>query len=504
MIKRGTNPDPIPGQTHQNWPTQDITDDEFIEVIDCLPEDYQPLAPETAYYDNTRLGLSLILVAQGPSRIQSDPPKMERVYRSLPGTWVTSTRIDPDGATVTIRTRKQLARLILTTESTVSGIWTRTIRGPGGDAVVADEIEESRVVLNAGAHVGVFPSYSAEIPERAIPPKLRSALPASTRETILAGTASMPTLQTGDFFRSETQIDSTSYKLKVVNLALDTLPISVTEKNTTDKFGGGPTTITFTLSATLGTVDQGLLVLSSHAEVLGNGLYLKTSEVRDGSEWPTLYGTRLDKQTLTAIQFTSQVVAAGITGGISGNVLTEIEPIDNVRSRRIISTIPTASLDTFFVKLEDTTSFSLPAVLTSIAGIIDKISGDGSYTETGNAGYVNSGSLSQSLRGSGQASASVLPDVIPQIYQPSSNDIPVIHLLFFMPSGSTRSAILARCTSIMGSSVTAWPKFRPTAHTIICIGKRASVQVQSNGSLSSSTSSSGASGSKSEGTGDSY
>lgn len=504
MIKRaGPHPE-IPRKTQQVFPTQDITDLDIIEEIDCLSEDYQPIAVETVHPDRERTGLAPILIWQGPSPLQSDPPKMRRVYKTLPGAWVTSTRIDPDGATVTIRTRKQLARLILTLESVVSGTWTKTFRGQGGDAVVADEIEESRPVLNAGAHVSAFPSYSVEIPERSIPPKLRSALPTTSNETIVEGTASLPTLQTGDFFRSQVQIDSTAYKLKVVNLALDALPVSVTEKSTTDKFGGGPTTITFTLSASLGTVNEGILVLSSHVEALGNGLYLKTSEVRDGSEWPILYGTRLDKQTLTAIQFSSQVIAAGVTGGISGNILTEVEPIDNVRSRKIISTVPTGSLDGFSVKLEETGSFPLPAVLVTLGGVVEKIQGNGSYVETGHAGWAGSGSYSLSLRGTGQASASVLPDVIPTIYQPTATDVPVTHLLFFMPSGSTRAAILARCTSLMGVSVTAWPKFRPTGHTIICIGKRASIQVQANGSLSSAGSSTSSSASATSGTGDSY
>lgn len=136
----------IAGKTGQVFPTQDITDLTVNEEIDCLPENYTPIDPETPHPDNDRTGLNLILVWQGPSPIQSDPQKVRRVYMTLPGAWTTDTRLDPDGATVTIRTRKALNRLIVTSETVSGGIWTKTTNGPGGDAIVGDEVQESRPV----------------------------------------------------------------------------------------------------------------------------------------------------------------------------------------------------------------------------------------------------------------------------------------------------------------------------------------------------------------------
>lgn len=146
MINRfGPSPE-IPGKTSQAFPTQDITDLLVNEEIACHPENYTPLPPETPHPDNARTRLNLILVGQGPSPIQTDPPQVRRVYMTLPGAWTTDTRIDPDGVIVTIKTRKALSRLIVSGETVIVGIWTKTVNGAGGDAVLGDEIQETRPV----------------------------------------------------------------------------------------------------------------------------------------------------------------------------------------------------------------------------------------------------------------------------------------------------------------------------------------------------------------------
>lgn len=493
MLKRnGPHPE-IPGKSRQEFPTQDITDLQVIEEIDCLPEDYQPIAVETPHPQNAQTGLSLILVAQGPS-LQSDPPKMERVYMTLPGAWTTDTRIDPDGATVTIRKRKQLNRLILTSESVVAGIWTKTFNGPGGDAVVGDEIEEVRPVLNNGAHVRSFPSYSVEIPERAIPQKLRAALPTNTAESIAAGTASMPTLATGDLFRSQVQIDSTSYRLKVTNLPLSSLPISVVDHSITEQFGGGPTTITWTLSSTVPTIDEGFLVLTSKADVLGNGLYLKTTELRDGSAWPILDETAVDETLHVPIPTTSQVIAGGTASTVVvGDVETEVRDLDYVRSKKIIRTFPTSDITSYSRVLHNNCNLDLPLQLVSLTAYYGTHGGAGTAGDAAtNYSLGGNGSGSLNVRASCQGSAAVVPELGHVLKAFRGHGLPCFHVLCLVVNTASRSAIRSAIQAILtaygiSGTVNEWPAFSPQPITIRCIGTQSAVRLEASAGASSNT-----------------
>lgn len=67
------------------------------------------------------------------------------IYEILPGPTTTTTRIDTDGATVTITTQRKVLADITTGSSVATGIWTRQYKGEG-DSVAADQITETRAI----------------------------------------------------------------------------------------------------------------------------------------------------------------------------------------------------------------------------------------------------------------------------------------------------------------------------------------------------------------------
>jgi hypothetical protein len=93
-----------------------------------------------------------LLVKEETTKLDTEDPqlaslfhKIHRVYEVLPGPFVATTRLDIDGVVVTVNTRRNLTANITSSETLISGTWTRTTKGEG-DSVVADEVVESRVI----------------------------------------------------------------------------------------------------------------------------------------------------------------------------------------------------------------------------------------------------------------------------------------------------------------------------------------------------------------------
>lgn len=68
------------------------------------------------------------------------------VFETLPGFPLTSTRIDADGATVTVTQQRMAVGDIVTSSSVADGIWTRKFKGDG-NAVAATQIIEQRAAV---------------------------------------------------------------------------------------------------------------------------------------------------------------------------------------------------------------------------------------------------------------------------------------------------------------------------------------------------------------------
>lgn len=79
---------------------------------------------------------------------ENDPLKNEfvrviRVYETLPGPWIYTTKIDEDGKVVTVGTRRNIAANIVSQETLSGGVWTHVTK-KGDDDFVADESSETR------------------------------------------------------------------------------------------------------------------------------------------------------------------------------------------------------------------------------------------------------------------------------------------------------------------------------------------------------------------------
>lgn len=118
----------------------------------------------------------------------------------------------------------------------------------------------------------------------------------------------------------------------------------------------------------------------------------------------------------------------------------------------------------------------LPDVLESIDGIYEFSTGEGFYSETGDAGFVPSGSASLAIRGSGVASAAIMPDVNIKIIPPFKPAVPTTRVIFFLPAPVTKAQVLTKLGVILGASVTSWSVFHPTPINVFVVGRRISLK----------------------------
>jgi hypothetical protein len=141
--------------------------------------------------------------------------------------------------------------------------------------------------------------------------------------------------------RREEQINEFVFRRTIETRVGLTLPVVLTNFETTTEFGGGSANKVFTLAASgASSLDTGLVVLKSSIKNLGNGQEVKETLELGTAAWPTLIGTDLDPVHLVALPYTKKVVDAGTTGGITGSTYTEVSPLDKWRSVQIATTVP--------------------------------------------------------------------------------------------------------------------------------------------------------------------
>lgn len=409
--------------------------------------------------------------------------------RPLPGNPIPSTAIDKNGDSVSITKTLAAASTIATTSSIVSGIWTKTFEEPVSNKV-AWKVVEVRSTANA------LPFYSVEIPN-VIPERMRAALLLDATETTVKGIASLPTLATGDLFRSQQQLDQYTYRLKIVNLALSSLPVIYVDHGITEKFGGGPITITWKLQADSSpdTIDEGLLVLDSSVVLLGNGTHLKKSEVRDGSAWPVLDETSIDETLHVPVPASSQVISRGTaSSSVVGDTETEVHDIDYVRSKKVVTIHPTGDIATYARVLHNNCNLDLPLQLMSLPAYYGTHGGAGSAGDAATSYSLGgNGSGSLSVRASCQGSAAVVPELGHVLKAFRGHGLPCFHVLCLVARGTSRSNIRARVGAILtaelGGSITVleWLAFSPQPITIRCIGKQSAVRLEASAGASSNT-----------------
>lgn len=329
--------------------------------------------------------------------------------------------------------------------------------------------------------------YSITIPN-VIPQWARALIPTTTVGHKVAGTASQPSLGVGEFARAEKQIDKIFKRVTVESLNFGSLPLVLTNRGLTEKFGGSATTITVTL-ATENTLsqNQGLTVLDSRVDKLGNGMEVRTTEEADVGAWYYLYGQEYDEGLDVLIPFLERTIPAQSQ---QGQAHTDIKPQDIWRSRlRSIDTAAAeAVLGAYLMQYPSKTNINMPDKLVSLTGSIESKTGNAADSEFGTSTGYGSYSINLDLRADATASAVIIPEIVAEIKQFYGANIDCTHFIFFLPNPVTSADVLAKINELLGESVAAWPKFNPQTLTMLIIGGDAYLKVNavSKGSYSQS------------------
>jgi hypothetical protein len=335
-------------------------------------------------------------------------------------------------------------------------------------------IEITRVVPR------VFPedSYTKSI-ENLIPAKLRAAVPISESTIDEVGSPSTnPTLLTGELSRTEGRLTEYTKRTRITSLGTISVPVTITDKGLTEKFGGSTTTITYVLN-THGafTIDQGILVLDSKIEDLGNGYDIKTTEAADPGAWMYLYGQDYDESLDVVIPFLEKTTDSG--SGEIGTPKTDIKPDDIWRSKKrtIDSAAAEAVLGAYLMQYPSKINLSMPDKLVSLTSQIESQTGSAAEQQLGSSDGFGSYSINLDLNASATASATIIPEVIAVIKQFYGANIDATHFIFFLPNPVTSADVLAKINALIAGSVSAWPKFNPQTLSMLVVGGNAALKV---------------------------
>lgn len=297
-----------------------------------------------------------------------------------------------------------------------------------------------------------------------IPEKFRGLIPTLRTKVVTDGQAIIPTLGAGELYRSEEDLTAFRKLVEVLTINDITFPVDIIDTAVITEYGGGPVNINQRLAVvnTL-TVEQGEDVVSSKVTKIGEGHELRDTTRRQANAWPVEYEDKFDPRLQVIIPSTRQVVGLGTTSpGISGAVVTERLPVDGYRETKVITTQPLSAADAYVRILHNNTNVSVPPELVSIQAYYSQDGGAGTYTENGNYTISAPGVGGLQLRGSAQASASVVPEASWIVKIPRTQNIPCRHILLYVSNTATRAQVLTAVNVALGSpGLSEWPTFRP-------------------------------------------
>jgi hypothetical protein len=471
-------------------------DDFFTEasfegtIPDLIPEKFQPLVlkrNESALIPGTATRPSDPLPA-GFLKVQNEQVNAF-VYRA------SATYRDVAGLPVSLpgyrMTQQQQVADVIATLAT--GLQTITATPLTIEAEV-DNLGNGTSIKTESTVDFVFPddSYTKSI-LNLIPEKLRAAIPiteSSIDSQIPPDVSTNPTLLTGELERTEKRLSVWKKRIMLKKIGTITLPVIKMDHGFTEQNGGDTTTITHTLN-THGSipVEVGLFVIKSETIDLGNGYDVRTTERADNTPWPTLLGQDYDERLNIILPYSTQTRPANTD---QGTPRMDIKTRDRWKQdeRQIDLSAVAEVLDPYLLSYPSKINIDMPDILKSVTAIIETAFGEGSNSETGavDTGTSANFSISMALRASAQSSASMIPDVSPDIVQFWGNNLDCMHYQFYLPQPVTPAAVIAKITALVGA-VNNWPKFAPKSVTIAAKGERASVQAtaSSQGSAAQST-----------------
>lgn len=404
--------------------------------------------------------------------------------RIVPGNEVPSASVGADHTTNVIASTLKDAALITPGASEAGGVLT-TVEQKEVSELVSEEVETDKTWIDEAF-------YSIAIPN-VIPEVFKAEIPTRVESHTVVGIAAQPVLGIGEFERSERQLTKIFKEVRFTTIDTVSVPVVLENKGLTREFGGGTTTITYTLDLEGNmTIDSGLTVIDSDLTNLNNGYEFKVTEQIDNPVWPILQGQDYDERLDVIIPYEEQTWPAGF--GL-GTPKVDVKPLDRWRSARrtIDATQAAAVLDAYIMSYPSKINIDMPDRLISVEGQIQSSAGEGTNTQQGAIAFVGNYSISQKLQASAQSSVDLSPDVVLSIKQFWGNNINATHYHFFLPNPVTSADVLTKINDVLSpDTVSDWPKFNPQIVTLFTYGEHKSLQVTavSGGSSAVNTSSS--------------
>lgn len=219
-----------------------------------------------------------------------------------------------------------------------------------------------------------------------------------------------------------------------------------------------------------------------------------------------LYGSKFDEADNFGYPFTEQMQDVPTAkASIAGSGLIDATPHDEAATLIRTVQVPTAQLEAYIMVTPAMADVQVPNVLNSLTAVFNTDSGSGTYSESASGESVGAyARLGLSVRGSGQGSAAVIPELIPDFTQYWGVNRPVVQYMFYALSPVAIDDVLTRLTVEAGDTVSMWPQFQPRSNTLILKGAQTQVSAQAMAHSESSISASNVTYTISEGGGESY
>lgn len=348
---------------------------------------------------------------------------------------------------------------------------------------IGEEVLNSLFVVEARSYVEVAvldETLTASVERPVIlPERFRAALPTVTHDRLEVGQVTTPSLGSGEIAVSEDQINSEMKRVRTVERSEPSTNTTLIGYRAYVE-GGTKAAVTETYSTSSQAVDEGLYIVQSNVSPLGDGSTIKeTVSVSSQNGWPILKSSEWDSSINAPLLRTEQFVKPPKTDDEFNIPNTSFKAVNKDRSLKIVEVAPTKTLTEYVAAYPTEVNIDLPNILKKVVVVWSFDAGAGS-TDSDYSGVASgtSWSLSGSEAASGNGSASIKPEILLDIEQPSGSNIPAIAYFFYvkMDGNSVSSdAFLQRLQSISGNTVNRWPVFKPVGKTIITQGARASV-----------------------------
>jgi len=455
-------------------------------IVNLIPERFKAAVP-TRKHDFTTVGAVVPDPTFGTGELSHTETQIDEFNKRVESVYVDSTSVPQNFVSKDTNKEKQ----VVTITDTLDLVSVLPPAPTALQSVKFQPLGNGMAVTTIEAVDAIFVGavYGKSI-ANLIPEKLRAAVPQRKHDfTTTGAVVPDPTLTSGELSHIETQIDE--FNKRVESTSIDTVSgTTVADKVVATEFGGAVATRTAQL-ATHGTVTvpTGKMVLKSELTNLNNGWDVLETVVADDAAWPSLQGQDYDERFDVLIPFTKQVKDANTDLGVAH---TEVKPIDRWReeSRQIDISAVAAFLDTYALSYFGRVNVDLPDKLVSLQSYMNGEQQTGASSETGTFAGTGSFSVQQGLIATAQSSTIKVPEVIAVIKQFWGNNIPCTNYHFFLPSPVTPTDVMTKLQTLIGGSVSNWPKYNPEMLSLVIVGGKVNVQAKasSSGSLSQSTS----------------